>query len=439
MNYKNVGEIKDYCSSCGGCIPICPKECISYNTDQERIMVDNEKCIKCGICLENCTGLGFDFGKYGRLFNNNHSDFRVGSYSELYVGKSNDPEILMTSTSGGLATSILVYCLEEKIIEGAIIITRDPDNPLREKYLLARNKKDLLKHSRSRYHLIPLVEYLKELKNEKNLAFVGLPCHLQAIRKIQESKLLPGRPITLMIGLYCGMNQSFESTKFILKKLKINPEEVRNLDYRGPKWLGGFNVETADKTINLSKEICDFTNAMFLPRRCQVCYDYTNEFADISLGDAWSKKTSESGESGWNEAIVRSEKGQGIVRGMIKKNKITVETANLDTILNSHPGNFNFKKKGIFLRMKKLGIFPDYNLSPIKLSKKELIFQNLFFNFICLMQTRTAKRIFSLVPFNFAGKTLNFVKAIIIKIFLKKTIGNKNKINLPKDYSKLQK
>ena len=48
--------ITDGCQSCleHPCREVCPKKCISYDRKLGRAVIDTEKCIKCGRCVDNC-------------------------------------------------------------------------------------------------------------------------------------------------------------------------------------------------------------------------------------------------------------------------------------------------------------------------------------------------------------------------------------------------
>lgn len=46
-----------HCSGCGACISICPKECISFITnDRGNIVprIDEQLCIHCNLCKKTC-------------------------------------------------------------------------------------------------------------------------------------------------------------------------------------------------------------------------------------------------------------------------------------------------------------------------------------------------------------------------------------------------
>lgn len=51
-----IKEKKD-CMGCHACSTICPQNCISMDSDAEGFwypMVNEDKCIKCGLCIKAC-------------------------------------------------------------------------------------------------------------------------------------------------------------------------------------------------------------------------------------------------------------------------------------------------------------------------------------------------------------------------------------------------
>jgi Fe-S-cluster-containing dehydrogenase component len=51
-------EVPHLCAQCedAPCIPICPVNALSWNTNTGAIIVDDEACTSCGICLDACPG-----------------------------------------------------------------------------------------------------------------------------------------------------------------------------------------------------------------------------------------------------------------------------------------------------------------------------------------------------------------------------------------------
>lgn len=49
VNFK----ICDNAKECGG-VAVCPTGALSYNDDKQTIVIDNDKCISCGLCEKEC-------------------------------------------------------------------------------------------------------------------------------------------------------------------------------------------------------------------------------------------------------------------------------------------------------------------------------------------------------------------------------------------------
>lgn len=50
---NDKGEIINVCNQCGECIAVCPEMAI-YRAKNGVVMIDNEKCVGCLICVEFC-------------------------------------------------------------------------------------------------------------------------------------------------------------------------------------------------------------------------------------------------------------------------------------------------------------------------------------------------------------------------------------------------
>jgi len=44
---------KETCTGCGACVPSCPVEAISMESD--KAVIDHDKCIECGACIGECS------------------------------------------------------------------------------------------------------------------------------------------------------------------------------------------------------------------------------------------------------------------------------------------------------------------------------------------------------------------------------------------------
>ena len=149
----------------------------------------------------------------------------IGNYLNCYSGYSQDSDIRYHSSSGGLVTSVLLFMLEENLIDGALVVRMKKKNPLKAEFFIARNSKEILSAQGSKYCPVDMSDGLKDIMNSKigsKFAIVGLPCHIKAFRRIKEIQ----QKIVLYLGLFCHHTPSTYATQVFLKKRKINPEEI---------------------------------------------------------------------------------------------------------------------------------------------------------------------------------------------------------------------
>ena len=327
---RNVLEAE--CTRCGCCVSICPESCISLSLDGYPVI--GEGCTSCGLCAEICPGKISP----GRevLCQDSHSAY-VGHYKNAYTGYSRDAAIRERATSGGVVTSLLVCLLEKKVIDGALVVTFDEKEPWKTRYILATSKNEIIDSAQTKYQVTPLNVQLNQVECNK-LAVVGLPCVIQGLRRIQEKSKV-GEKIAVLIGLFCWVNMEREATEFLLRKLHVDRSDVKSIEYRSGDYLGGFKVVSKNGDVTfLGKECYNILPFLFAPDRCLYCPDFTNEMADISVGDAKFLKS----EKGHTFIITRSEKGEEILKNC--RESIHTESSTVEEIVWSESSALFFKR-----------------------------------------------------------------------------------------------
>lgn len=262
----------------------------------------------------------------------------LGVYKSLNVGYFKDRKIRNIGSSGGVVTSLLIKALNSKLINGAVVVGMKKEEPWKPEVKVTKTKKEILETAGSKYVLIPIGDILNVIdKNRKSkLAVVGLPCHIEAIRKLQGQKRY--KNVNLLIGLFCGYNMPFEATEFLIKKLKVKHANIAKLEYRGGKYPGGFLITTKDgKRKFLPKHYYDFINLMFVSKGCLHCKDFTNELADISVGDTY-------GYDNCSLVITRTNIGKRIIEKC--KDAIGLTPIPEKEVLKMHWHNIKHKKHG---------------------------------------------------------------------------------------------
>lgn len=382
-----------YCTLCGTCVGICPHDTLVI--DNERVL-QISACKNCGLCYNLCPGRSFDFNQFNnQLFDTKDCDRNIGFYRMIARGYSSDEMIRSNASSGGAVTALLLYLMDKGLIDGAVIVGMSLTEPFKPEVKIVRNREEIIQGSQSKYCLVPVNAIIRKLRNEKGkFAFVGLPCHIHGLRKLQEFKRPESEKIFITIGLFCGFNMSFGGTEFLLKKLGVEKNDIVDLKYRGKGYPGGFFVKTEEKEYFLDKHIYNLINPVFIPKRCLVCNDLTNEFADISVGDIWKK----SDGTGWSSIIIRTSLGKEVFTGATQHRYLFHEELQYNDLISSHHHLIQYKKMHVHTRSNILRL--NLRLTPSNTSQKYSIrIAGFFYGCLFLILTSSLFRaLFSLVP-----------------------------------------
>lgn len=340
---KNVEEtvVDGLCTGCGTCVGMCPTSAIRIaELDGAYVpKINEEKCNGCGICFEVCPGHSVDFKRLNlELFGENPKDALMGNYIKCYVGHASDFDIRFNSASGGLVTSLLIFALENGIIDGALVTKMGNGNPLKPRVFIARTKREIISAAKSKYCPVAANINLREILNEDGIfAVVGLPCHIQGIRKAETINEKLKNKILLHFGLICNHSPTFSATEFLLRKMKLKKSDVKKIDYRGEGWPGGMSITLKNDRKYFVPESNPFYwgylfCSYFFPKRCILCNDKICELSDISFGDAWHLSNNKIGES---IVISRSKLGEDLLQKATTSNKIQLQEVDNSQIINS--------------------------------------------------------------------------------------------------------
>lgn len=430
-NNKTIEDIakNDLCTGCGTCVGICPNSAIRMMKDDLKGIyipkINTEICNQCGLCFEVCPGHSVDFiGLNLSIFGKEPEDVSIGCYLNCYIGHATDHDVRYDSTSGGLVTQLLIFALENGIIDGALVIRMSKENPLEPEPFIARTKEEMIEASKSKYCPVPANIALKEISKSKEggkFAVVGLPCHIHGIRKAEVVNKKLKERIVLHIGIFCGHTPDFRATEFFLQKHNIKKENIKEIYYRGGGWPGKIIIIMKDgsKRVisrreheSISSFLC-YESAFYLhfnPVRCLLCCDGTCELADISFGDAWLPELSND-KIGTSMVISRTERGEQILQYATKKGKIELGEITKDKAIQSQSGMLLSKKKleARVFPLKMLGKnLPNYNIKLMKPKISDFSYLNAI---LIYLATRISSK-------RYLWCLLDFYTFIYLKIYL---------------------
>lgn len=324
--------------------------------------VQEQKCNRCKLCLKVCPGYSIDYDKLNAsIFGEAPTDLLLGNKISCYVGHSTDKGIRWNASSGGIVTALLIFGLEERIIDGALVTRMRKDAPLEPEVIIARTKEEVITALGSNYCPVPVNIAITEILKEKGkFAVVGLPCHIHGIRKAEMLNKRLREKIVLHIGLFCSHMTSSLGTELLLEKIGVDVNDVAKLSYRGHGWPGEMSIILRNghrKSIPYIQYWDSIFGTFFLtPIRCTLCSDATNELSDISVGDAWLPDLEKKGK-GESIIVTRTTDAERLLQAAQSESKIHIIRIDCDHVKQSQSLNLKFKKKALEARISLLRHF----------------------------------------------------------------------------------
>lgn len=334
MNNINKTVRNNLCTGCGICEDVCPTHSIRIEcrNGENSPVLEEKTCLgdKCGRCLKVCPGIGCNLTEMANKFFSNEdskTDKYIGLFQNLHTGYSLDDEIRWHSASGGMVSQFLIYLLDKKIIDGAVVTGFSENDHITPVSYIARTKEDVLKARSSKYCPVALNKVGNEIKNsEGKYVIVGMPCHIQGFRKRASIDRKFSEHVVGYFSIYCSSNRTFYARDFLLKRYGVDKKEIKYFAFRDNGCLGSLVVDAAGKgaefpsfATNKSSECRESKSlisisffryygalrSFFKPRRCLTCIDHYGELADVCFGDIHIKPYSDDkvGISSW---IVRN-------------------------------------------------------------------------------------------------------------------------------------
>ncbi len=290
--------LKENCMGCGACVVVCPFGCLEYLEEKPKLV---KKCEVCGICPRVCARYEWSRSDLEKLVfgRERKPDEDFGIYQRLVLAQSTVKDAMLSCQDGGVVTTLVTFALKNGIIDGALLSGLNTDRPFYPAPVLATTPKEVLKCAGTRYTYSPNLLAIQEALKQKrqSLAFVGTPCQIQAIRKMEAANLRRyASRIKFTIGLMCTESFTYQGLmeKQVQQTLGINLHDVEKMNIKGRVLI---TTNSGDvKTISLG-EAKNYTRKSCLP-----CTDFSAELADISAGGL--------GLSGWTLTIIRTETGR---------------------------------------------------------------------------------------------------------------------------------
>jgi len=350
---RMMSEVVDIrrCCGCSMCVVTCPYGVIKYDPVSMSPYVAKPRAgfdhcpiseeIGCDVCANACGRLGLEHMKpikpeeidvrvFGRR---RREDEPYGVMRFMCVVRSTNPNTLTNAQDGGAVTELLRCAFNEGIIDGAAVAGPSDKMWLEPVPRVVKSEDELVQTAKSWYTYCATPLAIKEAVDKhrlKKLALVGVPCEISGYattlgadtnfitanrgeknveRQNRHLKQYVGA-VRLTIGLFCAETFVFDGfvREYLQGKLGINPEDVVKVNVKGKLIIDLKDGTSVEAPLAEAKA--------YRRPQCGYCGDFSAEHADISAGGI--------GTVGWTMLIIRSERGEEILKRTAEKGYLEV-------------------------------------------------------------------------------------------------------------------
>ena len=256
---------KDMCTGCMACVDVCSTRAIIVHDDIEsyNAVIDNELCLGCNLCEKICP---------------QNNPVEKKEPLGWLQGWAKD-EIRCRGTSGGFTTAIMLSFLKNggmvcacQCVNGEYI------------YKLTDKEYDIWRYTGSKYVKSNPTGAYKSIETclsmGKRILFVGLPCHVAALKKYIKNAIN-----LYTIELICHGTPSPRLLKKYIRETGIISEDIK---FRNKECYNNNGYACISSKGVLDYYTLAFLDGLIFTRNCYKCqYAQIERIGDLMLGDSW--------------------------------------------------------------------------------------------------------------------------------------------------------
>ena len=347
------------CAGCMVCVEVCAKGAIQVVDEWKdyTAIVDEEKCVACEVCFKVCPS------KHTR---------ELIYPTQWYQGWASEAQVRQQGASGGVATAISqAFIKKGGVVSGCVF---DGGKFVFE---LARTVEEVKRFAGSKYvksnpqGIYKRIE--EELKQGKEVLFIGLPCQVAAVKNYVSTKFAE-RLYT--VDLICHGTPSPKMLENFLQQYGYSMMTSCDIRFRRK---GLFQLCNEGREIIkpgvTDRYLIAFLEAITYTDNCYTCSYAKNErVADITLGDSWGTELSwQEQKSGISLLLCQTSKGTQL----LEQTELELKSVDLERAI-AHNQQLREpaakpKKRDVFFANVKRG--KKFNREILKVSPKQCIKQ----------------------------------------------------------------
>lgn len=305
MNVWSYTVKNNICIGCELCETLCNAKCISF--DDNKLLFDSKKCIECGLCVRYCPSISSNRNDIEESL----EERMHGKYLNAYTGRIKDLTLLRKTVSGGFVTKTICELLKKNVYDFAVGVDTVSINKKVEMKVY-----DLSTYSDSipgSVYIMPsykkVIQYINANSDKKGI-IVGCGCIVKTIKNIiKESKKLSDDNY-LFLGLFCDATLKYDVCNYLSRLGGKEGDLCTGIEFRSKiksGWPGDIFLKTVSGGISIPREERYKIVDLFKNRRCMLCLDHMNTYADISIGDNYTGEHTDL--LGSNSIVIRTNKG----------------------------------------------------------------------------------------------------------------------------------
>jgi coenzyme F420 hydrogenase subunit beta len=298
-----------FCTGCGACEATCPVNALQVEDTQVKRLYDCSKSIDlCPICNEVCPhSQALLLRSLEAVSDAPFRSEAVGYLRKIVLAQASDQKTREESADGAVVTTLLTFGVESKFFDSAIVTRTDPTNPIKPKPAVALTSQEIASATGSKFFPSNVIKAYGSAVLEysrQNIAVVGLPCQILALRKMDAWQHKISGKAKITMGLFCFGTFPIEPfIAYVQKKHNIATSDINRMHVAHDLTL---TTKQGSIEIPLSEA------KQLINPGCKTCIDYTAEVADISVGNAYPLKD-------WSIVILRTKAGEDFFNNAVQK------------------------------------------------------------------------------------------------------------------------
>lgn len=319
---------KHKCCGCSACVQACPKQCISFDADEQGFrypLVDKSKCIDCGICEKVCPC---------------QNPEQQSAPIKVIAAINNDERIRLNSSSGG----IFHLLAEKTIAAGGVVFGARFDEQWQVVIDYAETMETIKAFMGSKYVQARIetayTDASRFLQDGRKVLFSGTPCQIAGLYHF----LGKSYDNLLTVDMIChGTPSPKVWSKYLDEVVTAGRKAISNIEFRNKRegwkrfhFTMWYNKDEQSVSLHCHHQENHFMRAFLhnltLRPSCYFCPAKNGRsHSDITIGDFWgidSEIPEMDDDKGTGLVIINTGKGDvAIDRSKITERETTAETA----------------------------------------------------------------------------------------------------------------